>query len=64
MAGELKQGQWYWLRRGTNLVPYRFHRIRESHSAKLEGEFVVGSMIVVFPLSAVVGEARGPAARE
>ncbi|MFK7819725.1 MAG: hypothetical protein AB8G99_13480 [Planctomycetaceae bacterium] len=58
----LKAGQWYWIRRKDGaVVPYRFHKVREQpYSNKFEGEFFVGSMICVFPLSAVVAEAQAP----
>ena len=59
---QLKPKHWYWVRRnGGTVVPYRFNKLREPEtSGRLEGEFFVGSMICVFPLSAVVGEARMP----
>ncbi len=60
MSTDLKPGEWYWVRRtGGTIVPYRFNKLRE-HPTRLEGEFFVGSMICVFPLSAVVGQAKAP----
>lgn len=58
---QLKPKQWYWVRRDDRtIVPYRFNKLRDSIAGRLEGEFFVGSMICVFPLSSVVGEAQMP----
>ena len=55
----LKQGQWYWVRRqdGT-LVPYRFHKVNpQSSDQPATGQFFVGSFLQNFSLGRVVGQA-------
>ena len=58
-AHELKPQHWYWIRRrdGT-IAPYQFHRLASPiGSNQIRGEFFVGSMIQVFSIGHVVGEA-------
>jgi hypothetical protein len=58
----LKSGQWYWIRKPNGVtIPYRFHRSESDlRTGNWGATFYVGSMLVTFPPSQVVGEARMP----